>query len=145
MKSLIALYKRFRNRENIDTGKLISKRKIRVFTTTEKSQIALELLRDNKNKFNLGISNVDMPDMDGFELLELLVLSAHRHPKYVMEGVKHGSCDDILKSVRIEELKNIWQHVVGKIMFKKMKSILTNGESQGNSDQNGVNNQQCFI
>ena len=43
-------------------------------TTTEKAQIALELLRDNKNKFNLGISNVDMPDMDGFELLELLGL-----------------------------------------------------------------------
>ncbi|KAH0873125.1 hypothetical protein HID58_070487 [Brassica napus] len=73
------------------------------------------------------------------------VLSAHRHPKYVMEGAKHGSCNDILKSVRIEELKNIWQHLVGKIMFKKMKSILTNGESQGNSDQNGVKNQQCFI
>ena len=48
-------------------------------TITEKAQIALELLRDNKNKFNLGISYVDMPDMDGFELLELLGLEMDLH------------------------------------------------------------------
>ncbi|KAF2620063.1 hypothetical protein F2Q68_00040205 [Brassica cretica] len=116
-------------------------------TTMEKAQTALELLKDNKNKFNLVISDVDMPHMDGFKLLELLglemdlpiiLLSAHSHPKYVMEGVKRSACDYLLKSVRIEELKNIWQHMVRKSMFKNMKNILTNGESQGNSDQNGL-------
>ncbi|KAG2245273.1 hypothetical protein Bca52824_092873 [Brassica carinata] len=116
-------------------------------TTTDKAQTALELLRENKNKFDLVISDVDMPDMDGFKLLErvglemdspVIMLSAHSDPKYVMKGVKHGACDYMLKPVRIEELKNIWQHVVRKSKFKKMKSIVTNGESEGNSDQNGV-------
>lgn len=117
-------------------------------TTTDSAQTALELLRENKNKFDLVISDVDMPDMDGFKLLELvglemdlpvIMLSAHSDPKYVMKGVKHGACDYLLKPVRIEELKNIWQHVVRKSKFKKMKSIVINDDhSQGNSDQNGV-------
>ncbi|ESQ53989.1 hypothetical protein EUTSA_v10024866mg [Eutrema salsugineum] len=116
-------------------------------TTTDQAQTALKLLRENKNKFDLVISDVDMPDMDGFKLLELvglemdlpvIMLSAHSDPKYVMKGVKHGACDYLLKPVRIEELKNIWQHVVRKGKFKKMKSSLSNGESEGNSDQNGV-------
>ncbi|KAL0739310.1 hypothetical protein Bca4012_015520 [Brassica carinata] len=116
-------------------------------TTTDSAQTALELLRENKNKFDLVISDVDMPDMDGFKLLELvglemdlpvIMLSAHSDPKYVMKGVKHGACDYLLKPVRIEELKNIWQHVVRKSKFKKMKSIVTNCESTDNSDQNGV-------
>lgn len=43
-------------------------------TTTNEAQKALELLRENKNKFDLVISDVDMPDMDGFKLLELVGL-----------------------------------------------------------------------
>lgn len=43
-------------------------------TTTNQAQKALELLRENKNKFDLVISDVDMPDMDGFKLLELVGL-----------------------------------------------------------------------
>ncbi|KFK35034.1 hypothetical protein AALP_AA5G225400 [Arabis alpina] len=119
-------------------------------TTTNQAQTALELLRENKNKFDLVISDVDMPDMDGFKLLELvglemdlpvIMLSAHSDPKYVMKGVTHGACDYLLKPVRIEELKNIWQHVVrkGKLQKKKMKQIsVSNGESSEYSDQNGV-------
>ncbi|KAK8343169.1 hypothetical protein V6Z12_A08G282700 [Gossypium hirsutum] len=40
------------------------------------------------------------------------VLSAHSDTKLVMKGITHGACDYLLKPVRIEELKNIWQHVV---------------------------------
>ena len=32
----------------------------------------------------------------------------------VMKGVTHGACDYLIKPVRIEALKNIWQHVVRK-------------------------------
>lgn len=31
-----------------------------------------------------------------------------------MKGVKHGACDYLIKPIRFEELKNIWQHVVRK-------------------------------
>lgn len=61
------------------------------------------------------------------------MLSAHSDPNYVMKGVQHGACDYLLKPVRIEELKNIWQHVVRKSKLKKNKSSVSSGA--GNSDK----------
>lgn len=40
------------------------------------------------------------------------VLSANSDPKQVMKGITHGACDYLIKPVRIEELRNIWQHVI---------------------------------
>ena len=39
------------------------------------------------------------------------MLSANGDPKLVMKGITHGACYYLLKPVRIEELKTIWQHV----------------------------------
>ncbi|KAM3194807.1 hypothetical protein ACQJBY_071075 [Aegilops geniculata] len=90
-------------------------------TTTNQAATALRLLRENKDMFDLVISDVHMPDMDGFKLLELvglemdlpvIMLSLNGETKSVLKGITHGACDYLLKPVRIEELRNVWQHVV---------------------------------
>lgn len=92
-------------------------------TTCTRATVALSLLRERKGGYDLVISDVYMPDMDGFKLLEqvglemdlpVIMMSADGETSVVMKGIKHGACDYLLKPVRIEALKNIWQHVIRK-------------------------------
>lgn len=85
-----------------------------------------------------------------------LVLSVNGDTKLVMKGITHGACDYLLKPVRIEQLKNIWQHVIRrkKVDSKDQnscnqeKSHVGNGEGgpgsvgMGNSDQNAKLNKK---
>ncbi|KAG6593995.1 Two-component response regulator ARR2, partial [Cucurbita argyrosperma subsp. sororia] len=92
-------------------------------TKCNRAEIALSMLRENKNGFDIVLSDVHMPDMDGFKLLEqvglemdlpVIMMSADDGKNVVMKGVIHGACDYLIKPVRIEALRNIWQHVVRK-------------------------------
>ncbi|XP_045816741.1 two-component response regulator ARR12-like [Trifolium pratense] len=107
---------------------LLRKCKYNVTTTTEAVK-ALEMLRENRNMFDLVISDVNMPEMDGFKLLKqvglemdvpFIMLSGNGDKERVMKGVIHGACDYLMKPIRMEELQNIWQHVVRK--RKKIES-----------------------
>ncbi|KAI8570421.1 hypothetical protein RHMOL_Rhmol01G0032600 [Rhododendron molle] len=109
-------------------------------TTTNQAKAALKLLRENRNRFDLVISDVHMPDMDGFKLLELvglemdlpvIMLSGNGDPKLVMKGITHGACDYLVKPVRIEELRNIWQHVIRKKKFDSKSENNSNAQDKG--------------
>ncbi|PSS13372.1 Two-component response regulator like [Actinidia chinensis var. chinensis] len=89
-------------------------------TTCSQATVALNLLRERKGCFDVILSDVHMPDMDGFKLLELvglemdlpvIMMSADGRTSAVMRGIRHGACDYLIKPIREEELKNIWQHV----------------------------------
>ncbi|GMI75224.1 hypothetical protein HRI_001191700 [Hibiscus trionum] len=92
-------------------------------TTCSQAKVALNLLRERKGCFDVILSDVYMPDMDGYKLLEhvglemdlpVIMMSADGRTSAVMKGIRHGACDYLIKPIREEELKNIWQHVVRK-------------------------------
>lgn len=58
------------------------------------------------------------------------VMSADDGKSVVMKGVTHGACDYLIKPVRIEALKNIWQHVV-----RKKKNEWKDAEQSGSAEE----------
>uniref|UniRef100_A0ACD6A6K7 Uncharacterized protein n=1 Tax=Avena sativa TaxID=4498 RepID=A0ACD6A6K7_AVESA len=93
-------------------------------TTVTDGRTALEMLREGgEKKFDLVITDLHMPDMDGFKLLELIglemdlpviIVSVNGEKETMYKGIVHGACDYLVKPVNIKKLKNIWQHVVRK-------------------------------
>lgn len=61
-------------------------------------------------------------------------MCAHGSKEVVMKGVTHDACDYLTKPVRIEELKNIWQHVVRKRKNER-KDLEQSGSVEGGAQQ----------
>ncbi|XP_037479721.1 two-component response regulator ORR22-like [Triticum dicoccoides] len=90
--------------------------------------------RENRDMLDLVISGAHMLDMDGFKLLELvglemdlpvIMLSVNGETKTVMKEITHGACIYLLKPIHIEELRNIWQHVVWSVeLYRKFISAV---------------------
>lgn len=73
------------------------------------------------------------------------VMSADDHKDVVMKGVTHGAVDYLIKPVRIEPLKNIWQHVVRKKRFE-LKELEHSGsfeENQRESERHKRAMEEC--
>ena len=52
------------------------------------------------------------------------VMSANGETSTVLRGVTHGAVDFLIKPVRIEELRNVWQHVVRRRRTGSVRRIV---------------------
>lgn len=64
-------------------------------------------------------------------------MSADDSKNVVLKGVTHGAVDYLIKPVRIEALKNIWQHVV-----RKKRNEWNVSEHSGSIEDTGGDRQQ---
>jgi len=82
---------------------------------------ALAHLRANSRQVDLVLSDVHMPNMDGFKFLvhigleidlPVIMMSSNGSTEVVLRGITHGAVDYLIKPIRLEEVRNIWQHVI---------------------------------
>ncbi|KAH6823234.1 response regulator 11 [Perilla frutescens var. hirtella] len=127
--------------------KMLIKCKYQV-TICNLAQEALDLLEKRKDGFDIVISDVNVPDMDGFMFLEqvglkmdlpVIMMSVDGETRRVMKGVQHGACDYLLKPIRMKELRNIWQHVFRKRVHE------VRGGGGGGGGGGGVEGKECSL
>ncbi|KAK1281582.1 Two-component response regulator ARR10 [Acorus calamus] len=116
-------------------------------SSASSAEEALTLLRGNKGRYDIVICDITMPgDIDGFSLLKIISSEMNipvimtlvgDDAKTITKGITNGACDYLLKPVKIEQLKKIWQHVVKKslqnpteMMMKSMMPMKRNRSEQ---------------
>ncbi len=103
-------------------SKLLKKCNYRV-TVAEGGEDALELLRDVSSKFDIIVTDVMMPGVDGMGLLKavaknqrlahipVVMMSSQEEAGTVFEAIQAGAEDYILKPLTMKEVVHLWQHV----------------------------------
>ena len=61
------------------------------------------------------------------------MLSVNDDPRMMMKGITHGACFYLLKPVRVEDLKNIWQHVIRRKKVDSKEQKKTNNQDKPDS------------
>ncbi len=88
---------------------------------------AIELYEDDNNSFDIVVSDIQMPKMDGIELSrrirdidpdqQIIILSAHTDSEYLLELINFGIAQFITKPIDHNKLLNTLYQVSKKITY----------------------------
>jgi len=98
--------------------------------TVDSGKKALEVLKSSPEKFHLVLSDIHMPEMDGFQLIHeikkladdiaIFMMSGTENLDIVYKCLKSGADHYILKPIKEDQLKNLWQ-----TLYRKRQEIRT--------------------
>ncbi|XP_073282565.1 uncharacterized protein [Primulina huaijiensis] len=89
-------------------------------TTTELASVALSIVQERKDRFDLIMADFDMSEMDGIKFVEsvqlikdfpMLLMCSELKKEVVKEAMAKGACYFIRKPISPGKLRNVWQHV----------------------------------
>ncbi|XP_018720289.2 putative two-component response regulator ARR13 [Eucalyptus grandis] len=100
---------------------------------------ALSILQARKCSFDLVMTDYHMPDMNGLELqrhvreefkLPVIIMSGDDRQTIILESLEGGAAFYIVKPLRPDDLKNVWQYCIAR---KKGKAVLIEEEAASDS------------
>ncbi|XP_011041635.1 PREDICTED: two-component response regulator ARR1 [Populus euphratica] len=103
---------------------------------------ALSTLRLKKGVFDLVVTDLHMPEMNGMELqhqvdeefkLPVIIMSSDDSEKVILRALEGGAAFYIVKPINKDDLKNVWQYAVATKRGKCSLSIKEIGGSQESS------------
>ncbi|XP_022953944.1 two-component response regulator ORR26-like isoform X1 [Cucurbita moschata] len=88
-------------------------------TATGLGSIALSMIKERGDQFDLVMANVSMPDMDSFSFLHVLLemnivvifMSSVMNLDVATRALAEGACYFLQKPISKDDLKYVWQHV----------------------------------
>ncbi|KAM0053356.1 putative response regulator and transcription factor RR-A-type family [Helianthus debilis subsp. tardiflorus] len=110
---------------------------------------AWKILEDLSNHIDIVLTEVIMPSFSGFGLLckimshktrkniPVIMMSSHDSMGLVFKCLSKGAADFLLKPIRKNELKNLWQHV-----WRRCHSSSGSGSESATNAQNSVNSKR---
>ncbi|KAK8521319.1 hypothetical protein V6N13_077431 [Hibiscus sabdariffa] len=107
-------------------------------TSVKNPMAALSVLRANPSNFDLVVTDLHMPEMNGIELqrqikrefkVPVIIMSSDDSQGVMLESLAGGAVFFIVKPVHPDGLKNVWQYAVAG---KKGKSVVSD-ETEGDS------------
>lgn len=100
--------------------------------TASSGSEAMDML--NKSNYHMVITDIQMPDMNGIELLkktkevtpdtEVLMMTAYASTESAIEAMKNGAYDYITKPFKIDEIKLIIEKAFEKIRLERENILL---------------------
>ncbi|EYU40815.1 hypothetical protein MIMGU_mgv11b023746mg [Erythranthe guttata] len=107
-------------------------------TTTELATVALSILRERTDHFDLIMADTNMREIDFFKFIEnvhliknlpIILMAKESNKDTVKEAMEKGACFFLEKPISSKTLKNVWQHVYRKRTNEKeprgvVKSII---------------------
>ncbi|XVE73624.1 hypothetical protein DITRI_Ditri11bG0133600 [Diplodiscus trichospermus] len=102
---------------------LLRKCSYRVVAAVPDGLMAWEILKDRPQNIDLILTEVELPSISGYALLTLvmehdicknipvIMMSSHDSISMVLKCMLKGAADFLIKPVRRNELRNLWQHV----------------------------------
>ncbi len=85
----------------------------------------LQKYKEHNNKINLIISDINMPKLDGIQMIEkiretdkkipILVISAYSKAEFILKSINLGVCDYILKPLEIEQFLKVLERIIKDI------------------------------
>ncbi|KAB2603881.1 hypothetical protein D8674_042954 [Pyrus ussuriensis x Pyrus communis] len=92
-------------------------------TTTALASVALSMIREQKDHYDLVMANISMPDKHRFSFLRVLhknkipviFMSSEVNINVAKKALAEGACFFLQKPISLEDLKNVWQHVYRKV------------------------------
>ncbi|KAM7258469.1 hypothetical protein ACFE04_014210 [Oxalis oulophora] len=101
-------------------------------TSCDSAEEAFSILREDKNRFDLVLSDLHMPNMNGIDLLKLMkgleidlpvvIMSDSKRKNDIEEGMVHGASDYLIKPLQLQDMQMLWKHIVSRKHRKNPKA-----------------------